>query len=71
MGADFAGSWDAGDSNNPENVMSRTGYIIQHTGCPVIWYSKLQTEIALSTMEAEYIALSQAMQEVIPLLLSA
>ena len=34
--------------------------------CPLTWYSKLQTEIALSTTKAEYIALSQAMQEVIP-----
>ena len=37
-------------------------------GCPVIWTSKLQTEIALSTAEAEYIALSQATREIIPLI---
>jgi hypothetical protein len=36
-------------------------------GCPIQWNSKLQTEIALSTTEAEYIALSQAMPELIPL----
>ena len=24
--ADFAGGWDMGDSNNQENIMSRTGY---------------------------------------------
>ena len=36
-------------------------------GCPLIWFSKLQTEIALSTTEAEYIALLQSMQELIPL----
>ena len=35
--------------------------------CPVIWKSKLQTETALSTMEAEYVALSMAMRELIPL----
>ena len=34
-------------------------------GCPLTWTSKLQTRIALSTMEAEYIALSQSMQELI------
>ncbi len=60
--------WDRGDSDNPENVMSRTGYIILYAGCPIVWCSKLQTEIALSTMEAEYIALSQALREVIPLM---
>jgi len=32
------------------------------------WTSKMQTEIALSTTEAEYIALSQAMREVLPII---
>jgi hypothetical protein len=49
-----------------ECVMSRTGFVIMYAGCPITWSSKLQTEIALSTTEAEYIALSQAMREVIP-----
>jgi hypothetical protein len=31
------------------------------------YYAKLQTEIALSTTEAEYIALSQALRELIPM----
>ena len=35
-------------------------------GCPLLWVSKLQTEIALSTTEAEYVALSQSMRELIP-----
>ena len=56
--ADFAGSWDKADAGNPENVLSRTGYILFYYGCPVIWSSKIQTEIVLSTAEAEYIALS-------------
>ena len=66
--ADFAGGWDRGDSDNPENVMSRTGYVITYASCPVLWCSKLQTEIALSTMEAEYIALSSSTREVIPMI---
>ena len=33
--------------------------------CLFSWSSKLQTQIALSTMEREYIALSQAMRELI------
>ena len=36
-------------------------------GCPIIWVSKLQSEIALGTTEAGYIALSQAMRDDIPL----
>ena len=31
--------------------------------CPVHWVSKLQNEVAVSMMEAEYIALSTAMQD--------
>ena len=31
-----------------------------------MWQSKLQTEIVLSTTEAEYIALSQSLREVLP-----
>jgi hypothetical protein len=35
-------------------------------GCPIIWASKLQTEMALSTREAKYGACSKALQHVIP-----
>ena len=66
--ADFAGSWHKADANNADAVMSRTGYTITYSGCPIIWCSKLQTEVALSTTEAEYIALSQALREVIPIM---
>jgi len=66
--ADFAGGWTEGESSNPEAVLSRTGFVISYAGCPVYWRSKLQSEIALSTTEAEYIALSMAMQEVLPFL---
>ena len=34
-------------------------------GCPITWSSKLQTEIALSTTATEYVALSQAIYEVL------
>jgi hypothetical protein len=64
--ADFAGGWNLADADSAENVLSRTGFVIMYAGCPVLWVSKLQTEIALSTTEAEYIALSQAMREVLP-----
>ena len=64
--ADFAGLWGAEDEQSPMCVKSRTGYVLTLNDCPLVWVSKLQTEIALSTMEAEYIALAQAMREVIP-----
>ena len=64
--ADFAGGWKDGDHDAPESVLSRTGYVIMYAGCPITWGSRMQTEIALSTTESEYIALSTAMREVIP-----
>jgi hypothetical protein len=42
------------------------GYLITYAGCPMHWASEMQTEIALSSTEAEYIALSQAIREVSP-----
>jgi hypothetical protein len=38
-----------------------------HADFAGLWKQKLQTEIALSTMEAEYIALSLSMRELIPI----
>ena len=32
--------------------------------CPIIWASKLQTTIALSTTEVEYVALSTSMRDI-------
>ena len=66
--ADFAGGQNLSDSLNPDNVLSRAGFVILYAGIPIFWRSKLQTEIALSTCEAEYIALSSAMHEVILLI---
>ena len=63
--ADFAGLWNIEDEQNPLSVKSRTGFLITFMGCPLHWVSKLQSQIALSTMEAEYIALSQAMRKII------
>ena len=66
--ADFVGGWDPENANDADTVYSRTGFVIQYANCPVLWVSKLQTEIALSTAESEYIALSQALRETIPLM---
>ena len=44
---------------------SRSGYVIAYAGCSIIWASKLQTQVALSTTEAEFIVLSQALREAI------
>jgi len=64
--ADFAGLWNIEDPHDPVCVKSRTGYVLTLGGTPVLWGSKLQTEISLSTTEAEYIALSTAMRHLLP-----
>jgi hypothetical protein len=65
--ADFAGMWGFEDEQDPSCVKSHTGFIISIQSCPVFWMSKLQTDIATSTMESEYNALSMSMREVLPL----
>ena len=66
--ADFAGGWDKKDTDNPTAIISRTGYVLMFCGCPLIWCSKIQSEIALSIIEAEYIALNQATREGLPMM---
>ncbi len=56
--ADFAGGWDPSKAGDADNVYSQTGFIIYYAGCPIYWQSKLQTEISLTTAEAEYITMS-------------
>ena len=65
MDADFAGGWHQADSSNSENVISRTGMVIMYANWPIYWHRSLQTEIALSTSEAEYISLTSALWEVL------
>ena len=62
MGADFAGGWTRESSNDPRVSLSRSGYTLLYAGCPILCRSQLQTTIALSTSEAEYIALSTAIR---------
>ena len=66
--ADFAGLWPYEDKQDPSCVKSHTGFAICIMNCLIIWTTKLQPDIATSTMEAEYNALSTAMKSVIPLL---
>ena len=65
--ADFGGLFSVEDKQDPVCVKLRTGYVITYRGAPLMWVSKMQTQVALSTMEAEYIALSQSMRDLIPI----
>ena len=65
--ADFAGLYKREPDRSLDSARSRTGYIIKLSGCPLVWKSQLQTEISLSTLEAEYSALSFALRTLLPL----
>jgi len=66
--ADFCGNWDRKDSLNKDTARSRHGYIIKFLGCPIVWKSQLQHEIALSSTESEYTGMSYALREAIPIM---
>ena len=62
VNADFAGIYTSEDKTDPISVKGRTGILLTFGNIPIFWISKLQPEIVLSTLEAEYIALSQGMR---------
>ena len=51
------------DHQDSVYVWSRTGYVINFPDFPIMWVSKLQTEVAPSTIHDEYAALSQSMRD--------
>lgn len=55
--ADWAGSCD--------DRKSYTGYILMFAGAPITWESRKQATVALSSTEAEYMALSAASKEIV------
>ena len=63
--ADFAGGFRDADPTDSQSCLSRTGCVIMHANCPILWSSKMQTTIALSATEAECVALSTALRDVI------
>ena len=65
--SDFAGSWSRETAHLRHSALSRAGFVTTYAGCPIHWISKLESEIALSTCEAEYIALSMCARQLIPL----
>ena len=67
--ADFAGNWRQRDAHvDPMTSKSRSGWLVRFTGVPITWASKMQTITAMSTTEAEYIALSTSLRENIPMM---
>ena len=48
-----------------DNRRSTTGYLVMINNGAVVWKSQLQHTVALSTMKAEYMALTEATKELI------
>ena len=61
--ADFAGLWGHEDPQDPICARSRTGFVVTFANCPLLWVSKIQIEIALSTLYSEYVAFSHSVRE--------
>jgi hypothetical protein len=67
--ADHSGNCKFGETEDDmSTAKSRTGYDIKYAGCPIVWHSKLQMEIALSSTEAEYVSLSESLCDAIPMM---
>lgn len=56
---------DADWAGDKADRKSTTGYVITINGCVVSWGVKKQSAVALSTAEAEYMAVSLTIQEII------
>ena len=67
--ADFAGNWYQDTAEyDASTAKSQTGFIMLYADFPVLWCSKLQTQVTLSTTEEEYVSLSHSLRAAIPLI---
>jgi hypothetical protein len=65
--SDFCGLFHRDPDDSPSSVKSRGGFLITLSDVPLVWKSQLQSEITLSTMEAEYSTLSMSLRTLLPL----
>ena len=56
---------DSDMSIDVDTSQSTSGYMTTYAGGVVSWQSKLQKAVALSTMESEYMAATEAGKEII------
>lgn len=67
-GDDLVGFSDADWAGDIRSRKSTTGFVYLYAGGAVSWCSRKQTSVTLSSMESEYVALSEASQELVWLL---
>ena len=61
----LVGYVDSNYAGDFDKRRSLTGYVFTIGGCVVRWKASLQATVALSTTEAEYMAISKACKEAI------
>ena len=64
---DFSVLWGYENTHEPICASSITVFVVTFSNCPILWVSKLQTEIALSALHSEYVALSHSVRALLPL----
>lgn len=67
-GGDLDGFSDADWAGDIRSRKSTTGFVYRYAGGAVSWCSRKQSSVTLSSMESEYVALSEASQELVWLL---
>ena len=65
VGQHVVGYCDSDYAGDLDKRRSTTGYVFTLAKAPVSWKSTLQSTVALSTMEAEYMAITEAVKEAI------
>ena len=61
---DLVSFCDSDWAGDPESRISVTGFIMYLLGVPICWRSKAQKGVTLSSSEAEYVAMSEAVKEI-------
>ena len=56
---------DSDYAGDPETRISVTGHILFLLGVPIVWKSKAQKSVTLSSAEAEFVAMSEAVKEIL------
>ena len=63
----FAGLGVHENPQEPIFARSRTGFVVTFANFPLLWISKLHTDISIYTLHSEYVELSNSVRALLPL----